>query len=78
MAGQLFYFIRMTEVVITLETFETAIQFGTMRGDPIRSLLYEMTCLHAPAVALTTFRDKGIKDNYTQEMHLFLASLTGG
>ncbi|XP_030578556.1 dynein heavy chain 2, axonemal [Archocentrus centrarchus] len=74
--GKLSYFIRMPEAVITLETFNEVIQFGTVKGDPIRSLLHHMTCLHAPTVALTTFKDKSIKDNYTKQMHLYLASLT--
>lgn len=53
------------------------VQFGNVRGDPAKRLLNDMTWLHAPAVALTPFRDKSIKDNYHYHMHDFLAFLTG-
>uniref|UniRef100_A0A3Q3RVK4 Dynein axonemal heavy chain 2 n=1 Tax=Mastacembelus armatus TaxID=205130 RepID=A0A3Q3RVK4_9TELE len=73
---QLCYFIRKSGAVITEETFDSAVLFGTVRGDPARRLLNEMTCLHAPAIALSTFRDKHIKDNYTSNLHCYLASFT--
>ncbi|XP_029311197.1 LOW QUALITY PROTEIN: dynein heavy chain 2, axonemal [Cottoperca gobio] len=71
---QLSYFCRMPGTLITAETFDTAVQFGTVRGDTILRLLHDMTCLHAPPVALSTYRC--IKDNYTKNMHCYLASLT--
>ncbi|CAI5672498.1 unnamed protein product [Oreochromis niloticus] len=73
---QLSYFVRVPEAIITLETFDTAIQFGTVRGNPIQRLLHDMTCLHAPPVAISAYREQSIKDNYTKHMHLYLASLT--
>lgn len=78
MVGQLSYFVRVPEAIITLETFDTAIQFGTVRGNPIQRLLQDMTCLHAPPVAISAYREQSIKDSYTKHMHLYLASLTGG
>ncbi|XP_070711337.1 dynein axonemal heavy chain 2 [Pempheris klunzingeri] len=73
---QLSYFSRMPGTVIAAETFDVAVQFGTVRGDPTQRLLHDMTCLHAPPVALSTYRQKSIKDNYTNNIHCYLASLT--
>ncbi|KAF1380471.1 hypothetical protein PFLUV_G00164080 [Perca fluviatilis] len=73
---QLSYFSRMPGAIITAETFEVAVQFGTVRGDPTQRLLHDMTCLHAPPVALSAWREKSIKDNYVNNMHCFLANLT--
>ncbi|KAM9425745.1 dynein axonemal heavy chain 2 [Pholidichthys leucotaenia] len=74
---QLYYFIRSTPgAIITEETFTSAVQFGMIEDDPIKSLYNFMTCIHAPEVALTTFKNKSTKDSYTQEMHCFLGSLT--
>ncbi|XP_042256267.1 dynein axonemal heavy chain 2 [Thunnus maccoyii] len=73
---QLAYFIREPGAIITAETFDAAVQFGTVRGDPTHSLLCCKTCLHAPLVALSTNWDKNIKDNYTNNIHCYLASLT--
>lgn len=75
---QLCYFSRMPGAIITAETFNTVVQFDTVRGNPTRRLLDYMTCLHAPALALSTFRNKSVKDNYTDHMHCYLATLTGG
>lgn len=68
----------MPGTIITAEAFDAAVQFGTVRGDPTERLLHDMTCLHAPPVALSTYREKSIKDNYTNNMHCYLASLIGG
>lgn len=68
----------MPGAILTVESFDTAVQFATVRGDPIQRMLYEMTCLHAPQIALSAFREKSLKDNYTSHMHSYLASLTGG
>lgn len=68
----------MPGAIITAETFDAAIQFGTVPGDPTHRLLYDMTCLHAPLVALSTYRENNIKDSYTNNMDGYLASLTGG
>lgn len=73
----LFYFVRHPGADVTEETFTTAVQFGNARGDAPNRLLTDMTWLHAPAVALTPFRDKSIKDNYHYHMHGLLAFFTG-
>ncbi|KAK9521280.1 hypothetical protein VZT92_021099 [Zoarces viviparus] len=74
---QLTYFSRIPGAIITAETFDAAVQFGTVRGgSPTQRLLREMTCLHAPAVALSTDMERNIKDEYTNQMHCFLVNLT--
>lgn len=73
----MFYFLRNSGAVITRETFNMVVQFGNLWGDPSKRLLNAMTWLHAPAIALTTFRDRNIKDNYEFNMHNFQAFITG-
>ncbi|XP_034551682.1 dynein heavy chain 2, axonemal-like [Notolabrus celidotus] len=70
------YFIRSPGALITADTFGDVVQFGTQRGDPIRSLHDQLVCLHAPAVTLRTFTQKNIKDNYLNHMHDFIAYLS--
>ncbi|KAF3697610.1 Dynein heavy chain 2, axonemal Axonemal beta dynein heavy chain 2 Ciliary dynein heavy chain 2 [Channa argus] len=73
---QLCYFSRMPGSVITAETLDVVVQFGTVRGDPAQTMLHYMTCLPAPQVALSTDRGKDIRDNYMNNMHCQLAFLT--
>ncbi|KAK2862755.1 hypothetical protein Q5P01_002288 [Channa striata] len=73
---QLYYFTRMPGTMITAETFDAVVQFGTVRGDPARAMLHYMTCLPAPLVSLSADRGKDIKDNYMNSMHCQLAFLT--
>nr|XP_020476144.1 LOW QUALITY PROTEIN: dynein heavy chain 2, axonemal [Monopterus albus] len=75
---RLFFFRRMPGAIITAETFDTAIQFGMVWGDITQTLLHDMTCSHVPPVSLTTHRAKSLMDNYTNNMHCYLASLTDG
>ncbi|XP_069015317.1 dynein axonemal heavy chain 2 [Embiotoca jacksoni] len=70
------YFIRLPGAAITEETFDSTIQFGTVRANTIKRLLYDMTCLHAPPIALNTHREKSIMGKYTTNMHCYLSSLT--
>lgn len=72
------YITRMPGAIITEETFEAAIQFYRIKGDALHALLEDMTCLHAPQVALGSYKNKSIKDDYTNSMHCFTACLTGG
>ncbi|KAK7909360.1 hypothetical protein WMY93_014044 [Mugilogobius chulae] len=69
------YFICAPGAIITLETFERVVQFGTERGDPLRVLLRDMEALHAPMVHASAW-EKNIKDNYTNSMHSLLTYLT--
>ncbi|KAM9335593.1 LOW QUALITY PROTEIN: dynein axonemal heavy chain 2 [Symphorus nematophorus] len=69
-------FTRMLDAIITAETFEAVVQFDTVWGNHARRQLQDMTCLHAPVVALSTYRGKSIKDDHTNNMHCYLAGLT--
>lgn len=77
MVETLIYFIRKPGAIITEETFNTVVQFAELHGDPVKTLLNNMTCLHAPAVVLTPFRNKNKEDNYLNHMYDFLSFLTG-
>uniref|UniRef100_A0A672FP66 Dynein axonemal heavy chain 2 n=1 Tax=Salarias fasciatus TaxID=181472 RepID=A0A672FP66_SALFA len=70
------YFIRKPGAFITVETFDGAVLFGTVRGSATQRLLGDMACVHAPAVTRCAFKEKRIKDDYMNEMHCFLANLT--
>ncbi|MEQ2167670.1 hypothetical protein GOODEAATRI_006509 [Goodea atripinnis] len=69
------YISRVPGAIITEETFDGAVQFDTVRGEPLQRLLQDMTCLHAPQIALSTYK-KTNKDEYTRDMHWFIAGLT--
>ncbi|XP_076026906.1 dynein axonemal heavy chain 2 [Genypterus blacodes] len=69
-------FIRAAGMVITVETFDRAVQFFTVQGNSTQSMLRKLTCLHSPMVALNTAWEKSIRDHYTMNMHCYLAKLT--
>lgn len=74
---QLFYFIRHPGAVITEESFTKALQFGSVRGEPLRSFLRQLTWLHAPAVALSTSWDRSKQAQQQHRVNDFLAFLSG-
>ncbi|KAK2860339.1 hypothetical protein Q7C36_004505 [Tachysurus vachellii] len=73
---QLAYFLRKEGSVITEETFESHVQFGTVRGSGIESLLRLMNGIHAPLVTHSTDWPESIKINYIAHMHRFITYLT--
>lgn len=77
MLEQLFYFIRHPGAIITEKTFNKVVQFGSVRGEPVKRFLHELTWLHAPAVALSTFWDKSKQDQHHYHMNDFLTFLSG-
>ncbi|XP_075307002.1 dynein axonemal heavy chain 2 [Odontesthes bonariensis] len=72
----LYYFTRIPGAIITEETFDGAVNFGKVRGDSLQRLLHDMTCLHAPPIALLAYKEHNIKDDDTKSMHFFIASIT--
>ncbi|XP_056156824.1 dynein axonemal heavy chain 2 [Lampris incognitus] len=72
---QLVYFIRTLEAPITEETFEIAVQFGTVRGNATEALLRLMNGVHAPLVTQSSAWT-GHKNLFTAPMHSFLINLT--
>ncbi|XP_035375794.1 dynein heavy chain 2, axonemal [Electrophorus electricus] len=73
---QLAYFIREEESVITEESFESCLQFGTVRGGAMESLLRLMSGVHAPQVIFSTAWPESIKNIYSAHMDRFLTTLT--
>ncbi|KAM4714769.1 dynein axonemal heavy chain 2 [Anableps anableps] len=69
------YISRVPGAIITEETFDAVVQFDTVRVDPLRGLLQDLTCLHAPPIALSTYK-KTVKDEYSRDMHYFISCLT--
>lgn len=74
---QLFYFIRHPGAVITEKSFNRVVQFGSVRGEPVRRFLHQLTWLHAPAVALSTSWDKSKQAQHHHHMNDFLSFLSG-
>lgn len=74
---QLFYFIRHPGAIITEESFTKVVQFGSVRGEPLRRFLHELTWLHAPAVALSTFWDRSKQAQHQHHVNDFLTFLSG-
>ncbi|MCJ8731422.1 hypothetical protein PDJAM_G00199410 [Pangasius djambal] len=73
---QLAYFIRKENSMIMEETFESCVQFGTVRGGGIESVLRLMNGIHAPLVTHSTDWPESIKNNYFAHMHRFITYLT--
>lgn len=63
--------------MIMEETFESCVQFGTVRGGGMESLLRLMNGIHAPLVTHSTDWPESIKNNYLAHMHRFITYLTG-
>lgn len=74
---QLFYFIRHPGATITEKTFNKVVQCGSVRGEPVKRFLHDLTWLHAPAVVLSTFWDNSKKDQHHHHMNDFLTFLSG-
>ncbi|XP_030635110.1 dynein heavy chain 2, axonemal [Chanos chanos] len=73
---QLSYFIRTEDTLIMEESFESSVQFGSVRGGAIESLLRLMNGLHSPQVTVSTVWPESIKSNYLADMHRYLTTLT--
>ncbi|XP_061921125.1 dynein axonemal heavy chain 2 [Entelurus aequoreus] len=73
---ELFYFMREPEAIITAESFYLEVEYGNVQGDPTESLLHFLTSLHTDDIDISSDWEKGIKDNYINGMHNYLAILT--
>ncbi|XP_061138372.1 dynein axonemal heavy chain 2 [Syngnathus typhle] len=73
---QLGYFIREPGTVITSENFYEDVEYSTVQGDPTESLLHFLTSLHSDENDISSEWEAGIKDNYINGMHTYLAILT--
>ncbi|XP_076852522.1 dynein axonemal heavy chain 2-like, partial [Brachyhypopomus gauderio] len=73
---QLAYFIREEEAVITEESFQNCVQFGTVRGGAMESLLRFMNGVYVPQVVHSQSWPESIKNTYLGHMDRFLTELT--
>ncbi|KAL0970220.1 hypothetical protein UPYG_G00238880 [Umbra pygmaea] len=73
---QLAFFIRSEDTPIFEETFESVVQFGVVRGNPIESLLRMLNGVHVPQVINSTVWPESIKNNFSAQMDRFLTTLT--
>ncbi|XP_057714813.1 dynein axonemal heavy chain 2 isoform X3 [Corythoichthys intestinalis] len=73
---ELAYFIREPGTVVTPDNFYEEVEYGTVQGDPTESLLHFVTSLHSDENDISSDWETGIKDNYINGMHNYLAILT--
>ena len=76
-AEQLAYHVHVSESVITEETFDAAVQFGKVQGDPTPSWAGWPVCMPPWSPSAPTGK-RAWKDNDTTSMCRSLVSLTGG
>lgn len=71
------YFIKNQEIrLITAENFQEAVQYGCVTGGHIQSLLRIMNGVFAPIFFENTTWPDSIRNDFSAQMHKFLASLT--
>ncbi|KAL3846382.1 hypothetical protein ACJMK2_017380 [Sinanodonta woodiana] len=77
MVDQLTFFIRDDQVEeITTENFLKAVHYGTVKGLHIESLLRVMSGIFAPIFFENTSWPDSIKNDFSAQLHKFLANLT--
>ena len=73
---QLVYFVKKDAVEVTPETFTNVVQYGTVMGGHIESLLRLMMGIYAPIFFGNKSWPDSIKNEFSAQLHKFLASLT--
>ena len=73
---QLVYFVKKEEVEVTASTFTKLVQYGTVMGGHIESLLRLMMGIYAPVFFDNKSWPDSIKNDFSAQLHKFLASLT--
>nr|XP_055054184.1 LOW QUALITY PROTEIN: dynein axonemal heavy chain 2 [Misgurnus anguillicaudatus] len=73
---QMSYFIRAEDSIITEESFESSVQFGSIKGGAIEGLLRFMNGIHAPQVTLSTTWPESTKNFYSENLHRFITNIT--
>ena len=73
---QLVYFVKRDETEVTAETFTKVVQYGTVMGGHIESLLRLMMGIYAPIYFDNKSWPDSIKNEFSAQLHKFLASLT--
>lgn len=71
------YFVkRYPDNLVTVENFFKTVQYGTLNGGHIQSLLRLMSGIYAPIFFENTSWPDSIKNDFSAQLHRFLASLT--
>ncbi|CAJ0965701.1 unnamed protein product [Ranitomeya imitator] len=73
---QLIYFIRKDRVALTPENLDETLQFGSIRGSYIVTLLRLMNGIYAPYIFSDNSWPESIRNNFLAHVHRFLAALT--
>ncbi|XP_078389870.1 dynein axonemal heavy chain 2 [Cetorhinus maximus] len=72
----LMYFIRKENANIDAENFVHVVQFGSIRGGHLESLLRHMLGIYGPQFLDNRMWPDSLKNNFSAHLHKFLASLT--
>ncbi|GCB85455.1 hypothetical protein scyTo_0026137 [Scyliorhinus torazame] len=73
----LIYFVRKEKAEIDTPNFVHMVQFGSIRGVYLESLLRHMLGIFAPQFMESKKWPESLKNNFSTQLHKFLASLTG-
>ncbi|XP_077117756.1 dynein axonemal heavy chain 2 [Ranitomeya variabilis] len=73
---QLIYFIRKDRVALTPENMDETLQFGSIRGSYIVTLLRLMNGIYAPYIFSENSWPESIRNDFLAHVHRFLAALT--
>ncbi|KAL8578357.1 hypothetical protein ACOMHN_031731 [Nucella lapillus] len=75
--GQLFYFLKVAQVeALTTANLMERIQYGSMQGDYLKSLLRIMTRLHCPQFFYNPSWTESLRNDFSEKLHRFMSGLT--
>jgi dynein axonemal heavy chain len=70
------YFLKTDEnATITMDNVVDLVQYGTMRGSPVESLLQVMNSVFLPSLLANTKWPESVRKEFTGQLHKFMASL---
>lgn len=75
-ASEICYFIKQTRDQITEQNFEDIVQYGTLTGDAMSSLLRLMENVYLPLFATNKNWPESLKKDFSSQLHRFMALLT--
>ncbi|XP_056602033.1 dynein axonemal heavy chain 2 isoform X3 [Triplophysa dalaica] len=73
---QMSYFIRIEDSIITEDSFESSLQFGSIKRGAIEGLLRLMNGIHARQVTLSTTWPEITKNSYCVNLHRLVTNIT--
>jgi dynein heavy chain len=74
--SEICYFIKQTKDQITDQNFEDVVQYGTLTGDAMTSLLRLMENVYLPLFATNKNWPESLKKDFSSQLHRFMALLT--